>query len=33
MDAAREDVAEVEVTEEDVEDRNKRRWKICCGDR
>ena len=30
MDAVREDVAEVEVTEEDVEDRNKWRWKICC---
>ena len=30
MDAVREDMAVVEVTE-DVEDSNKWRWKICCG--
>ena len=28
----KEDMAEVEVTEEDTEDRNNWRWKICCGD-
>ena len=28
MDAVREDMAEVEVTEEDVEDWNKRGWNI-----
>ena len=27
-----EDMAEVEVTEEDTEDRNNWRWKIGCGD-
>ena len=32
MDAVKEDMAVVEVTEEDTEDRNKWRWKICCGD-
>ena len=32
MDAVREDVAVVEVTEEDTEDRTKWRWKIRCGD-
>ena len=31
MDAVREDMAEVEVTEEDTEDRTKWRWKIHCG--
>ena len=31
MDVAKEDMAEVEVTEEDVEDRSNWRWKICCG--
>ena len=31
MDAAREDMAVVEVTEEDAEDRLKLRWKIRCG--
>ena len=29
MDAMREDTAEVEVTEEDAEDRTQWRWKIC----
>ena len=28
----KEDMAEVEVTEEDTEDRNNWRWKIRCGD-
>ena len=28
----REDMAVVEVTEEDADDRNKRRCIICCGD-
>ena len=28
-DAVREDMAVVEVTEEDADDRSKRRWKIC----
>ena len=32
MDAVREDMAVVEVTEEDAEVRNKWRWKIRCGD-
>ena len=32
MDVAKEDMAEVEVTEEDTEDRNNWRWKIRCGD-
>ena len=32
MDVAKEDTAEVEVTEEDTEDRNNWRWKIRCGD-
>ena len=32
MDAMTEDMAEVEVTEEDTEDRNNCRWKLCCGD-
>ena len=32
MDVVKEDMAEVEVTEEDTEDRNNWRWKICCGD-
>ena len=31
MDVVKEDMAEVEVTEEDTEDRNKWRWKIRCG--
>ena len=31
-DAVKEDMAEVEVTEEDTEDRSEWRWKICCGD-
>ena len=31
-DAAREDMAVVEVTEEDAEDRSNWRWKICCDD-
>ena len=30
MDAMTEDMAEVEVPEEDTEDRNNWRWKICC---
>ena len=32
MDAVKEDMAEVELTEEDTDDRNIWRWKICCGD-
>ena len=32
MDAVKEDMAEVEVAEEDAEDRTKWRWKIGCGD-
>ena len=32
IDVVKEDMAEVEVTEEDTEDRNNWRWKICCGD-
>ena len=32
MDVVKEDMAEVEVTEEDTEDRNNRRRKIRCGD-
>ena len=32
MDVVKEDMAEVEVTEEDTEDRSDRRWKIRCGD-
>ena len=32
MDVMKEDMAEVEVTEEDTEDRNNWRWKIRCGD-
>ncbi len=32
MDVVKEDMAEVEVTEEDTEDRNNLRWKIRCGD-
>ena len=32
MDAVKEDMAEVEVTQEDTEDRNNWRWKISCGD-
>ena len=32
MDVMKEDMAKVEVTEEDTEDRNDRRRKICCGD-
>ena len=32
MDVVKEDMAEVEVTEEDTEDRNNWRWKIHCGD-
>ena len=31
MDAMREDMTVIEVTEEDTEDRSKWRWKICCG--
>ena len=31
MDGVREDMAEVEVTEEDAEDRNNWRWKIRCA--
>ena len=30
MDAVREDMAEVEVTEEDAEDRTEWRWKTSC---
>ena len=32
MDVVKEDMAEVEVTEEDTKDRNNWRRKICCGD-
>ena len=32
MDVVKEDKAEVEVTEEDTEDRSNWRWKIRCGD-
>ena len=32
MGVVKEDMAEVEVTEEDTEDRNNWRWKIRCGD-
>ena len=32
MDVVKEDMAEVEVTEEDTEVRNNWRWKIRCGD-
>ena len=32
MDAVREEMAVVEVTEEDTEDNTKWRWKIRCGD-
>ena len=32
MNVLKEDMAEVEVTEEDTEDRNNWRWKIRCGD-
>ena len=32
MDVVKEDMAEVEATEEDTEDRNNGRWKIRCGD-
>ena len=32
MDVVKEDMAEVEVTEEDTVDRNNWRWKIRCGD-
>ena len=32
MDVVKEDMAEVEVTEEDTVDRNNRRRKIRCGD-
>ena len=32
MDVVKEDMAEVEVTEEDTEDRNNWRRKILCGD-
>ena len=31
MDVVREDMAGVEVTEEDVEDRIEWKWKMCCG--
>ena len=31
MDVVKDDMAEVEVTEEDTEDRNNWRWKIRCG--
>ena len=31
-DVVKEDMAVVEVTEEDADDRTKWRWKICCGD-
>ena len=31
MDLVKEDLAEVEVTEEDTEDMNNWRWKIRCG--
>ena len=32
MDVVKEDMAEVEVTEEDTEERSNWRWKIRCGD-
>ena len=33
MDVVKEDMAEVEVTEDDTEENNSYwRWKICCGD-
>ena len=32
MNVVKEDMAEVKVTEEDTEDRNNWRWKICCSD-
>ena len=32
MDVVKEEMAEVEVTEEDTEVRNNWRWKIRCGD-
>ena len=32
LDVVREDMAVVEVTEEDAEDRNKWRWRIQCDD-
>ena len=32
MDVVKEDMAGVEVMEEDTEDRSNWRWKICCGD-
>ena len=32
MDVVKEDMAEVEVTEEDAEDWRNWRWKIRCGD-
>ena len=32
MDVVKQNMAEVEVTEEDTEDRNNWRWKIRCGD-
>ena len=32
MNVAKEDMADVEVTEEDTEDRNNWRRKICCGE-
>ena len=32
MDAVRENMAVVEVTEEDIADRTEWRWKIRCGD-
>ena len=32
MDVVKEDMAEVEVTMEDTDDRNNWRWKIRCGD-
>ena len=32
MNVVKEDMADVEVTEEDAEDRRNWRWKIRCGD-
>ena len=32
MDVVKEDMTDVEVTEEDTEDRNNWIWKICSGD-
>ena len=32
MDVVKEDMAEVKVTEEDIEDRNNWKWKIRWGD-